>query len=186
MKLRKLEKKDAPLMLEWMHDPSVVENMQVDFAHKTIKDCYTFIEAAQDTTVNMHLAIVNDSDEYMGTVSLKNIDAESAEFAITIRKEAMGKDYSRCGMAEIIRIGFDDLKLTRIYWCVSPENIRACKFYDKNGYKQMKITENEKYHLITCGGGTAQNRSTITGGIRLQKNNKWICNSPVYEGGCIA
>ena len=43
MNLRKLELKDAPLMLEWMHDPDVVQNMQADFAHKTLSDCENFI-----------------------------------------------------------------------------------------------------------------------------------------------
>lgn len=152
MKLRKLEQKDAPFMLEWMHDESVVEYLQADFAHKTLEDCRSFIEAAQDTTKNMHLAITDDNDEYMGTVSLKNIENGSAEFAITIRKVAMGNGYSKYGMKEIIRIGLEELELNRIYWCVSPENIRACRFYDKNGYKQMKLTDYEKSRLITGGG----------------------------------
>ena len=34
MKLRQLNLTDAPLMLEWMHDPSVVENLQANFAAK--------------------------------------------------------------------------------------------------------------------------------------------------------
>lgn len=48
MKLRKLEMKDAPLMLEWMHDKSVVENMQADFASFTIENCENFIANSQD------------------------------------------------------------------------------------------------------------------------------------------
>ena len=39
MYLREFKQKDAPLMLEWMHDPSVVENLQTDFGSKTIEDC---------------------------------------------------------------------------------------------------------------------------------------------------
>ena len=31
MRLRMLEKKDAPLMLEWMHDISVVGDLKADF-----------------------------------------------------------------------------------------------------------------------------------------------------------
>lgn len=138
-------------MLEWMHDPSVVENLQADFVHKTIEDCYSFIGAAQDTTSNIHLAITDENDEYMGTVSLKNIKNDSAEFAITIRKIAMGKGYSKYGMEEIIRIGFEKLCLNKIYWCVSPDNLRACKFYDKSRYKQMKLAKDEKSCLITTG-----------------------------------
>ena len=74
MKLRKLQINDALLMLEWMHDKSVVENMQTDFASKTIDDCRTFIENSYDENKSVHLAITDDSDIYMGTASLKNIN----------------------------------------------------------------------------------------------------------------
>ena len=151
MELRKLDIKDAIYMYEWMHDPSVVEHMRADFAHKTLEDCENFIKRAKDTTGNLHLAIVDDNDNYMGTVSLKNILNDTAEFAITVRKTAMGKGYSIYGMKEIIRIGFEKLGLKKIYWCVSLENIRACKFYDKNGYKQKRLTEDEIDFLIIGG-----------------------------------
>ena len=36
MRLRKLQLKDAPLMLEWMHDESVVHDLHTDFASKSI------------------------------------------------------------------------------------------------------------------------------------------------------
>ncbi|MCR5624742.1 MAG: GNAT family N-acetyltransferase [Lachnospiraceae bacterium] len=139
MKLRKLLKKDAPYMLEWMHDASVVEYMGKNFAEKTLSDCEAFIEWSNSDNDNLNLAIVDDNDEYMGTVSLKEIDREegNAEFAITIRKSAMGKGFSRFGMSEIIKKGFDELGLKFIYWCVSKVNERAVRFYDKNGYKRV-------------------------------------------------
>lgn len=136
MQLRKLQPQDAPLMLEWMHDKDVVEFMGANFAEKTIEDCQRFIESAQQDDENLNLAIVDDADEYMGTVSLKHINKDEgvAEFAITIRKCAMGKGYSAYGMKEILRIGLTELGLEKIYWCVSSLNKRAVKFYDKNGY----------------------------------------------------
>lgn len=140
MKLRKLQIKDAPLMLEWMHDQSVTEYMQTNFASKSLEDCEDFIKKAQNISENIHLAIVDDNDSYMGTVSLKNIRDGYAEFAITIRKVAMGKGYSKFGMHEIIRVGFEVLNLQTIYWCVSLNNIRAIHFYDKNGYKRVDYT----------------------------------------------
>ncbi|MDD6102233.1 MAG: GNAT family N-acetyltransferase [Clostridiales bacterium] len=147
MKLRKLELKDAPLMLEWMHDESVVKDLQADFAAKTLEDCENFIKAAADTSVNMHLAITDDNDEYMGTVSLKHINGETAEFGITVRTAAMGKGYSRFAMEEIIKTGLDKLGLKSIFWCVNPENKRAVRFYDKNGYRfiDMKNRSVEGY-----------------------------------------
>ena len=137
MNLRKLELKDAPLMLEWMHDETVVKDMQADFSSKTLEDCNIFILSSKDTRKNLHLAIVDENDEYMGTVSLKNIEEDKAEFAITVRKCAMGKGYSHFGMSEIIRIGFEKMNLSNIYWYVDKNNQRAIKFYDKNGYQRI-------------------------------------------------
>ncbi len=136
MKLRSLKIKDASYMLEWMHDKYVVKYMKADFAQKTIEDCRTFIINERSNTNNLHMAIVDDADEYMGTVSLKNVHDLSAEFAIVIRRCAMGKGYSLFGMREILRIGFEELNLKEIYWCVDPENQRAVRFYEKNCYKK--------------------------------------------------
>lgn len=140
LQLRKLEQKDAPYMLEWMHDPDVVQNLQANFAEKSLADCQNFIRACADPTENLHLAIVDDTDTYMGTVSLKHIrPGADGEFAITIRACAMGKGISAYGMQQIIALGLGELGLKKVYWCVSPDNQRAVRFYDKNGYPRVSV-----------------------------------------------
>lgn len=164
MYLRNLEMKDAPLMLAWMHDDSVVHNLHANFASKTISDCESFVQASSDASVDMHLAIASDTDEYMGTVSLKHIDRENgnAEFGITVRKEAMGHGYSWFGMEAIINKAFDELGLGCVYWCVSRDNERACRFYDKHNFHEaLDIsddilaryagTENLKWYSVLKG-----------------------------------
>ena len=137
--LRKLQKKDAPLMLEWMHDNDVVNDLQTNFTEKTLDDCLHFIDLAANEKNHLHLAIVNDVDEYLGTVSLKSIVENSAEFAITIRKIAMGSGCSSFAMQEIIKKGLYELGLKEIYWCVSKVNGRAVRFYDKNNYERVSL-----------------------------------------------
>lgn len=138
--LRGLEEKDAPLMLEWMHDETVTHDLQNNFAEKTIDDCLGFIKDSQDDHANLHLAIVDQSDEYLGTVSLKHISTKTAEFAITIRKKAMGTGCSRFAMQAIIDRAFHELDLAEVYWCVSPANLRALRFYDKNEYERVAVS----------------------------------------------
>ncbi|MDY5577193.1 MAG: GNAT family N-acetyltransferase [Lachnospiraceae bacterium] len=139
MKLRKLEEKDARLMLEWMHDESVVRFLGANFSEKNIQDCVEFIQKAGSYDTDMHLAVVDDADIYMGTVSLKHIDHEAgnAEFAISMRNAAMGKGFAHFGMDEILRLGHEMLGLKHIFWCVSVRNVRAVRFYDKNGYQRV-------------------------------------------------
>ena len=147
MRVRKLKKKDAEHMFEWMHDDSVVRDLLADFSKKSIDDCQRFIDESQNVQDNLHLAIVNDDDIYMGTVSLKHIDLfhKYAEFAIVVRKIAMGKGYSIYGMNEIFEKGTNDFDLKDIYWCVSGNNLRALGFYNKNGFERcMCIPTNIK------------------------------------------
>ena len=152
MKLRTLKKKDAPLMLEWMHDPSVVEGLHADFASKTLEDCERFIVDAQSSEADRHFAIVNDAEDvYLGTVSLKHIASGAAEFAIVVRTTAMGRGIAAEAMRSILDYGINELELRKIYWCVSPKNGRAVRFYDKNGYERTGVpreatgyTEEEK------------------------------------------
>lgn len=164
MKLRKLKKEDAPLMHQWMQDDNVTHYLRADFASKTETDCEDFIAAAQDETSNLHLAVVDDDDTYMGTVSLKNISDGKAEFAITVRAEAMGKGYASFGMNEIIRKGFDELGLESIFWNVLKDNHRAISFYDKNGYKQVPLKPE-----FLVGGGIPKKDFKDSFGIRLQE-----------------
>lgn len=139
MYLRKLKEKDASLMLEWMHDEDVTENLSLGFATKTLDDAKNFILNSYNDKNNLHLAIANDEDEYMGTVSLKHIDNKklTAEFAITVRKCAMRKGYSWYGMKTIIERAFQELNLESVYWCVSKSNLRAVRFYEKHNFHEV-------------------------------------------------
>ncbi len=136
MYLRELQEKDAPLMLEWMHDSSVTNNLRGNFGSKTLEDCKSFISSSISES-DIHLAIASDTDEYMGTVSLKNIENGSAEFAITVRAEAMGRGYSWFGMESIIDKAFNEYNLDNVYWCVSRDNKRAVRFYDKHNFHEI-------------------------------------------------
>lgn len=173
--IRKLKSKDAPLMLEWMHDDSVVHDLHTDFASKTIEDCEAFIRDNQEFGDNINYAIVSENDEYMGTVSLKQIDRKdlSAEFAITVRKVAMGHGYSWFGMKAIIEKAFSKHGLESVYWCVSQKNKRAVRFYDKHNFHEavdiplniLSRYEEEKdlkwYSVLK--GDVFENRDSIVG-----------------------
>lgn len=136
MKLRALKTEDAARMLQWMHDESVVYCLATNFRDKTLADCEKFIVWANETDTDLHLAVADDNDEYMGTVSLKHISGGTAEFAITVHREAMGKGYAKFAMAAILEQGLETLDT--IYWCVSRKNERAVRFYDKNGYTRTE------------------------------------------------
>jgi RimJ/RimL family protein N-acetyltransferase len=143
MKIRPLKLNDAELMLEWMKDKELTKYMQTDFNGKNLSDALNFIISSnnQDYNTEINLAITDEFDEYLGTVSLKNIDKKFhyAEFAIVIRNKAIGKGVGWFGMKEIFNKAFYELRLKTIYWCVSKSNLRAVKFYQKHNFTESFI-----------------------------------------------
>lgn len=135
MNIRKLDIKDAPLMLEWMHDKNVIEFFGVDFSSKTLEDAKEFILNSYNEN-NQNFAIVDESDEYQGTITLKNIDYKNmnAEYAISIRSSAMGRGISKMATDKILEHAFNTLNLNKVYLCVASDNERAIKFYKKYGF----------------------------------------------------
>ncbi len=170
MKLRPLKFEDSVRMLEWMHDPFVVEKLRTDFAGKTKEDCLIFIENSRDNE-NINLAITDDFDVYMGTVSLKHITLKSAEFAITIHRDAMGKGYSLWAMNEMLALGFKKYRVNEIYWCVAKDNLRALRFYDKNGFCRT----DHKYLLISEDYSETQIKSYVWYRINENEYLEGIC-----------
>lgn len=140
MQLRKLQQKDAKYMLEWMHDENVNSYLGKDFSHMTLEQCEAFIfQSLFEQDSNRHYAIADDNDEYMGTISLKNIDRETcrAEYAISCRTKAMGKGYAGEATQELFRIARGELGLNLIYLNVYDYNVRAQKLYLKVGFEQV-------------------------------------------------
>lgn len=176
MRIRNLEKKDTSMMLEWMHDPNVTEFLHKDFRIMTEEDCLQFICKSQEDHKNLHLAVADERDEYMGTVSLKNICNDSAEFAIVMRKCAMGKGLAGFAMKAMIQKG-KDMGIKDIYWCVSRDNKRAIRFYDKNGFARTSFDP-----LYMSGGGIPRRKSNRCSGTELKWSFSHLC---VYGGGCM-
>lgn len=143
VRLRKLKTEDAPLMLEWMHNKAIADVFEKDMSAVTLEKAEEFcrrssgdISFFEDAAV--HYAIVEtDNDEYMGTISFKNIDMKnrSAEFAISVRSEFHGTDTAGKATRLILQKGFGEFKLHRIYLNVFSTNARAIRFYEKCGFR---------------------------------------------------
>lgn len=135
IELRKLEVKDVPLMLEWMHDEESKTIFQNDFSSIDEEKAKKFVLNSFDEE-NHHFAIVNEYDEYLGTISLKHIDRKNsiAEYAISTRKKIRGTGGNFEATQLILKYAFEDLKLNKVYLNVLSSNVRAIKFYLKNGF----------------------------------------------------
>lgn len=139
MRLRKLEFKDIPGMLEWMHDPQIFRFFRFQCENYTEEDATRFIEkATQDfkNNIHRHYAIVDEHDEYMGTISLKDIDMVSlnAEYAISLRRSAQGKGIATKATRILLDVAFNEIGLEKVYLNVLSDNVVAIHLYEKCGF----------------------------------------------------
>lgn len=140
--LRELKKADASGMFEWMTDPEISANFRYDVSKITLASCQKFIKTVHDNPNARHFAIANNRDEYLGTVSLKNIDFEqgTAEFAIGTRSSVRGIGADATILA--LKVAFGELKLKKVYLNVYSDNTRAQKCYLKVGFQFVRKEEN--------------------------------------------
>ena len=134
IRLRELQESDAPLMLEWMHDAEIQRAFMRNMQDATIEDVLSFIADAAipeiiESGTSLHYAITDDTNEYLGTISLKDIDLhnKTVEYAIITRKKAHGKGIAFCATGLILEKAFQELKLHRVFLTVLSNNESAIR-----------------------------------------------------------
>ena len=140
--LRPLKEKDAPLMLEWMHDVEIQKSFQKNMMNMKLQNAIDFCKTSEIPKVlqsgyNLHFAIVDEEDEYLGTISLKAIDMENrtAEYAISTRRKVHGKGIAKHSTILLLEKAFDEYELHKVYLNVLTDNEAAIHLYEKCGFK---------------------------------------------------
>lgn len=136
IRLRPLKEEDAPRMLEWMQNDDVTKYLNIGGKDTKIETVLDFIKSTVDESENIHRAVVDETDQYLGTISLKHVDIDKkeAEYAISMHMDAIGTGASRKATEKIIDFAFKDMDLDRVVLCVRRDNCRALKFYNKCGF----------------------------------------------------
>lgn len=152
--LRELSLKDAEGMLEWMHDPDIQAGFQTDMMSKTLDDAKSFIENAQYLMADgssIHFAIASEQNEYLGTISLKDISLRDrhGEYAISLRRCAQGKGIATDATHQLLTISFRDWMLERVYLNVLSENTKAIRLYERCGFVYEGTS---RKHIYLKGG----------------------------------
>ena len=140
--LRPLCLADADRMLEWMKDEDTIRYLHIGGNNVTKETVTSFIRASSDESSNIHRAIVDENDTYLGTISLKNIvPSDNAEYAIVLHPQARGTGAAAAATKGILAFAFQQLKLKSVYLNVIASNTRAVRFYEKMGLKFEKTTK---------------------------------------------
>ncbi len=128
-------------MLEWMTDSKITQFFRFDASKVTEESCLSFIAGAEGQKNCRHWAIANENDTYLGTISLKEITASDAEYAISTRSCAHGTGAAMEATRQVLQIAFEEFGLSRVYLNVLSDNGRANAFYIKAGFR---FTHTEK------------------------------------------
>lgn len=137
--LRKISEKDTAKIVKWRNSEEVRHWLysQVDLTPEMhngwLKNVVQAGRCAQ------YIIVFRDGNNTydIGTTFIKRHDSESeeGEFGIFIGESwAKGKHCSLPATKEMIRIGFDELRLNRIFLTVFKDNIPAVKTYIRAGF----------------------------------------------------
>lgn len=155
IKLRHLKESDAEYMHEWMQDRDIQKCFRKRMNEMTVEQVKDFCCEASNsfqkqicTGESRHWAIVeDDNDEYLGTISLKEIDLENrnAEYAVVMRKEVQGKGIGLQATNLLLDIAFNQMKLHKVYLNVLEDNLRAIRMYERAGFVFEGVSKEQLY-----------------------------------------
>lgn len=157
--LRKITEADTDNIVRWRNSTDVKRNLysqneltseqHLNYFHNVVErgKCVQYIIVVEDQNG------VND----VGTTFIKNIDYSNnnGEFGIFIgERNARGKGYAKYAINEILKVGFEKLKLNRIYLSVMSDNVAAIQSYKHSGFiiegkmKEAYLRENSYIDVV--------------------------------------
>jgi diamine N-acetyltransferase len=123
-------------ILEWANDPAVTGNSQFFREPSDRKRIARFIlehETAEDCAY--FAAFVRDG-EYVGNVFLIHVNRlhRHAQAGITLKQAAWNRGYGKELMRALVRFGFDELGLNKVYLQVFTTNEKGLKLWTRAGF----------------------------------------------------
>ena len=138
--IRKLLAKDSDRMFSCLLDKENLKYLTLGYRDFVLSDCARFIDDKKRDCIDF--AIVDEKDEWHGTVSLKHIDEtnKKAEYAIITGSSIHGTGLATKATKELIDNAFNVLGLSKLFLNVVSENRRAISFYKKCGFKLVGLS----------------------------------------------
>jgi RimJ/RimL family protein N-acetyltransferase len=152
VRLRAIEREDIPRFVRWENDPEVIKytTMGAPLSH-AMEEKWFDHQVETPLTKGQVLAIevrVGEEWVHIGNTDLHAIEAvtNAAEFGILIgEKEYWNKGYGREATRLMLKHGFENLNLNRIYLYVFVENVRAIKVYESAGFIKEGVLRQAMY-----------------------------------------
>jgi RimJ/RimL family protein N-acetyltransferase len=150
VRLRDLRMEDVEDRYQWCLDREVTMhlNMPDTYPPFTREETSMWIEMCINRTNGYEQkAILTNEGVHIGWIDLKNIDRinKHAELGIAIGNKAYwGKGYGQAAMNEMLKYGFTDLGLNKIWLRVEMDNEKAIHSYKQIGYIDEGILRQDR------------------------------------------
>jgi diamine N-acetyltransferase len=160
VRLRAIEREDIPNFVRWLNDREVTEFLlQSSPLSKAMEEKWFDSQLSIPATTGQVLAIetkVGTDWVHIGNTGLHNADpvTREAEFGIFIgEKSYWNQGLGREAIHLILKHGFEDLNLNRIYLFVFEHNLRGIAAYKAAGFVQEgtlreAIYKNGRYYNV--------------------------------------
>ncbi|MBN2238897.1 MAG: GNAT family N-acetyltransferase [Dehalococcoidales bacterium] len=134
--LRPVRRSDVETALKWFNDPDILQylNMYLPMTEMQEEKFIEYLGSARDKVMFMVETVDDEDPKAIGSVELENINHKdgNAMFAIAIgEKEYWGQGHGTEAAGLIIRYGFEQLNLHRIYSVVFSFNERSLRLHRK-------------------------------------------------------
>lgn len=150
VQLRELMLADVDDRYKWCLDKEVTKhlNMPDKYPPFSREETETWIKRCMTKTNGYEQkAILDEQGKHIGWIDFKHIDElnKHAELGMAIGdKNYWGKGYGLSAMREMLLVGFNELKLNKIWLRVETDNKRAIKSYRRIGYVEEGILRQDR------------------------------------------
>ncbi len=170
IELRRFRESDLALIAAWARQKEVWQAAMIGkYAPIQPNDPAVRNWFAQHLRANEHAFVIERASDAVpiGTVGFKRCADGEAEIEITIGEIAeWGKGYGKEALRMLLRRGFDEMKLNRIFGTVLRTNERALAFYRALGFSESPGPE----AMITVSINRVEYRANLAAPVDRDKS----------------
>lgn len=147
--LRPIELSDVDNMMTWVNDPEIIGNFANFGKPFTREDEEQYIRRILASQNDRVFAVESNQGEYIGNVGIHNIywPSRNGRLAIIIgNKHAQGQGLGQAALRGIVKNGFEDLNLHKLWLRCFKTNKRAVHIYKKHGFSEDGVDREEYFH----------------------------------------
>ena len=140
VELTPLRPEDSPFLFEWINNSALV-TLSAPFREISRAEHDAWFEQVRQRE-DVRIFGIREEDRLVGSCQLHSIHPvhRSAELQIRIGAEdAQGRGVGREALRQLLRYGFEDLELHRIYLHVFVTNDRAIRLYERAGFRREGV-----------------------------------------------